>query len=301
LLGVILEKVSGKTYEQLLQERIFTPLGMHDSGYDSTRPLLSKRAAGYDKQFDGSYVNTAFMDMSQPYAAGSLYSTVDDLYKWDQALYTDKIMSAASKARVFTPGLSNYGYGWIIRQQDGVTTIEHGGGINGFNTVLSRNPDSKRLIVLLNNTGGAPLDAITAGVRAILNGKEPVAPRIPAAPLLFKAYQSSGLAAALAKAKELQSGKEYDASNPELSRLADHLLAIGKNVDALELAKKLSGDAPRSASAAALLARAHRANGNRIEAVQNYSRAIELSETPRAFPLYTHAIRELSSLEGKPK
>ena len=299
LLGVILEKISGKTYERLLQERILSPLGMQDSGYDSTRPLLSKRAAGYDKRFDGSYVNTSFLDMSLPYAAGSLYSTVDDLYKWDQALYTDKVMSPASKAKMFTPGLFNYGYGWIIRQQDGVTTIEHGGGINGFNTLLTRNPDSKRVIVLLNNTGGAPLDAMANGVRAVLDGKQPIAPRIPAGPLLFKTYESSGLSAVLASATELHSSKEYDASNAELSRLTDHLLSIGKNADALELAKKLSTDAPRSAPTAALLARAHRANGHRIEAVQNYSRAIELSETPRAFLTYTHAIRELSALEGK--
>jgi CubicO group peptidase (beta-lactamase class C family) len=301
LLGIILEKVSGKPYAQLLQERIFTPLGMKDSGYDSARPLLSKRAAGYDKQFDGSYVNTSFLDMSLPYAAGALYSTVDDLYKWDQALYTDSVMSAASKDQMFTPGLFDYGYGWIIKQQDGVKTIEHGGGINGFNTFLTRNPDSKRLIVLLNNTGAAPLQAMAGGVRDILNGKQPAAPRVPAAPLLFKTYESSGLGAALAKAKELQSSKEYDASHGELSRLAEHLLAIGKNADALELANKLSGDAPKSAPAAALLARAHRANGNRIEAVQNYGRAIELSETPRAFPSYTHAIRELSTLDVKPK
>src|SRR5262245_21230981 len=69
LLGAILEKVTGQTYEQLLRERILAPLGMNDSGYDSTQPLLSKRAAGYDKQFDGSYVNTAYLDMTQPYAA----------------------------------------------------------------------------------------------------------------------------------------------------------------------------------------------------------------------------------------
>ena len=137
---------------------------MRDSGYDSDTSAPVKACRRERQAFDGSYVNTAFMDMSQPYAAGSLYSTVDDLYEWDQALYTDKVMSAASKAPVFTPGLSNYGYGWIIRQQDGVTTIEHGGGINGFNTFLSRNPDSKRLIVLLNNTGGAPLDAMATAI-----------------------------------------------------------------------------------------------------------------------------------------
>src|SRR5207237_2328485 len=94
LLGVILEKVTGQPYETLLRERIFVPLVMNDSGYDSTQPLLSKRAAGYDKRFDGSYVNTTYIDMTQPYAAGSLYSTVEDLFRWDQALYGDKVLTA---------------------------------------------------------------------------------------------------------------------------------------------------------------------------------------------------------------
>jgi beta-lactamase family protein/transcriptional activator len=244
-------------------------------------------------------VNTGYLDMTQPYAAGSLYSTVDDLYRWDQALYGEKVLSTASKEKMFTPGLSNYGYGWVIRKANGVTTIEHGGGINGFNTLLTRNLESKRLIVLLNNTGGAPLDAIATAIRAILDGKEPTMPKAPAAPALFKTFEASGLAAALAQAKEFQSGSQYDAGSSELSRLADQLLAVGKAADALELAKKVAADEPRSESAAALLARAHRVNGNRLEAVQNYSRAIELSQTPRAFPIYTDAIRQLSTLDAK--
>ena len=81
LLGVILEKVTGQPYDRLLRERIFTPLEMRDSGQDSTRPLLARRASGYDKRFDGTFVNTGYLDMTQPYAAGSLYSTVDDLYR----------------------------------------------------------------------------------------------------------------------------------------------------------------------------------------------------------------------------
>ena len=113
-MGVILEKVTGQPYQNLLRERIFDPVGMNDSGYDSTQPLMMKRAAGYDKTFDGTNVNTDYLDMTQPYAAGSLYSTVEDLYKWDQALYTEKVLSEASKQRMFTPGLSDYGYGWEI-------------------------------------------------------------------------------------------------------------------------------------------------------------------------------------------
>ena len=300
LLGVILEKVAGQSYETLVRERIFAPLGMNDSGYDSTAPLLSKRAAGYDKRFDGSYVNTSFLDMSQPYAAGSLYSTVEDLYKWDQALLGEKILTAKSKERMFTPGLSNYGYGWTITTRDGVTTIEHGGGINGFNTLITRNPDARRSIVLLNNTGGAPLGEIATGVRAILDGKPAVMPKQPAALTLFQTYQASGLAAVQTQIREMQAGTQYETGRGELARLTGHLLATGKAADALALAKTIARDQPKSAEVAALLAQAHRANGNRIEAVQAYSRAIELSETPRAFLIYTAAIRELSTLDAKP-
>jgi CubicO group peptidase (beta-lactamase class C family) len=299
LLGAVLEKVTGQSYQKLLRERIFTPAGMNDSGYDSTQPLLPRRAAGYDKRFDGSYVNTAYLDMTQPYSAGSLYSTAEDLYRWDQALLTEKILSARSKERMFTPGLSDYGYGWTITRKNGVTTIAHGGSINGFNTLLTRNPDSRRAIILLNNTGGVPLEPIADSIRMILDGKEPVMPKRPAAAMLFKTYEASGLAAALAQAKDMQADSEYDAGGGELSRLANQLLSIGKTADALELAKKLAEDSPKSAAAAVLLARAHRASGNRIEAVQNYSRAIELSETPRAFLIYTDAIREISALEPK--
>jgi CubicO group peptidase (beta-lactamase class C family) len=122
LLGAIIEKVSGKHYEQLLRERIFDPLGMNQSGYDSTSPLIEKRAAGYDSTLDG-YVNASYLDMGQPYAAGSLYSSVDDLLRWDQALYGDKILKDASKQKMFTAGLGNYGYGLFIHK-GAVTTIE---------------------------------------------------------------------------------------------------------------------------------------------------------------------------------
>jgi len=299
LLGVILERVTGQPYETLLRERIFTPLGMTDSGYDSTQPLLAKRAAGYDRRFDGSYVNTSYIDMTQPYAAGSLYSTVEDLFRWDQALYTDRVLSAASRERMFTPGLADYGYGWTITRQDGVTTIAHGGGINGFNTLITRTPGSKRLMVFLNNTGGAPLDPMADGVRAILDGKPPTMPRRPAATALFETYQKSGLVASLARARDMRAGTEYDAGSAELSRLADHLLALGRHGDALDLARTLADESPRSASIAVLLARAHRASGHRLEAAQQYARAIALSETPRAFLIHTDAIRQLSAPETK--
>ncbi len=114
LLGAILEHVTGKTYEALLKENILGPLGMNDSGYDHYADILPKRASGYQQELAG-VINAPYLDMSLPYAAGSLYFTVEDLYKWDQALYTDKLIPSDLKQKLFTPNLNNYGYGWDIR------------------------------------------------------------------------------------------------------------------------------------------------------------------------------------------
>ena len=142
LLGAIIERVTGKTYEDALRERIFDPLGMSDSGYDRSARVIPKRAAGYVLATNG-YENAPYLDMSIPYAAGSLYSTVEDLYKWDRALYTDKLLPANLKKTMFTPVLHDYAFGWSIStmklddSKTEVPTIGHGGGINGFNTFSS--------------------------------------------------------------------------------------------------------------------------------------------------------------------
>src|SRR5437016_1321642 len=157
LLGAIIEKVTGKPYEQVLKENIFDPLGMKDSGYDHWETILSKRAIGYTQTPRG-YETAPYLDMSIPYAAGSLYSTVEDLYLWDQALYGEKILSAKSKELMFKPNLNNYGYGFVMTKATlapptklAVPVIQHNGGINGFSTTIVRMVDDKRLIVLLDN------------------------------------------------------------------------------------------------------------------------------------------------------
>jgi CubicO group peptidase (beta-lactamase class C family) len=297
LLGVILEKVSGKSYEQLLRERIFDPLGMKESGYDSTRPLLEKRAAGYDSTLDG-YVNTGYIDMSQPYSAGSLYSSVDDLLRWDQALYGNAVLSDASRQKMFTPGLADYGYGFFIHK-GAVTIIEHGGGINGFNTQIERDIEPKRLYVLLNNTGGAPLREMVAGLRAILDGKEASMPKPPAAPVLYKTWQSSGIEAAMSRYKTQQFRVEHDVRADQLIRLADAILAKEKAADALRVAKAAEAEAPKSVGVYMLLGRVERASGHRVEALAAYSKAIELSDTPRALPSLTAEIAELGNLAAQ--
>ncbi|WP_350609259.1 serine hydrolase domain-containing protein, partial [Pseudoalteromonas sp. 41-MNA-CIBAN-0057] len=90
-----------QTYQDVLQQNIFTPLNMHNSGYDSHEKLLKQRASGYNNNLDG-YTNADYLDMSIPYAAGSLYSTARDLVKWDQALYTNKLINEELKKQMYT-------------------------------------------------------------------------------------------------------------------------------------------------------------------------------------------------------
>jgi CubicO group peptidase (beta-lactamase class C family) len=176
LLGAIVEEVTGRSYDDLLRERIFDPLGMDASGYDRSRPLLPKRARGYERGRDGVR-NADYLDMSLPYAAGSLYSTVEDLYLWDQALYGEVVLSAGAKRQMFSAGLRNYGYGWQVRRQplgpDNAErmTIGHGGGINGFNTIILRVPEDRHLVVLLNNTGRTTLATMANDILGILYGR----------------------------------------------------------------------------------------------------------------------------------
>jgi tetratricopeptide (TPR) repeat protein len=203
-----------------------------------------------------------------------------------------------SKEKMFTPGLNNYGYGLVIHK-GALTTIEHGGGINGFNTQIDRDLETKRLFVLLNNTGGAPLQEMVEGLRAILDGKQAAMPKTPASPVLYKTWQSSGIGAVMEQLKSMQAGTVYDTRERELSRLAGTLLGKGKVDDALRVAQAAEAASPKSSNVAALMGQVQAAAGHRAEALMAYSRAIELSDTPRAFPMLTDAIRELSAPTSK--
>jgi CubicO group peptidase (beta-lactamase class C family) len=185
LLGAIIEQLTGQSYEKALQERILDPVGMTDTGYDHHETILKKRASGYQKSAGGSVTNAPYLDMSIPYAAGSLYSTVEDLFKWDRALYTDKLLSESNKEIMFKPFLGNYAYGWFIdkvtlgNSQEKLPAVSHEGGINGFNTLEIRLIDDRSLIVLLNNAGGARLEEMARNIAGILYNK-PYGPSGPA-------------------------------------------------------------------------------------------------------------------------
>ena len=174
LLGVVIEKVAGKKYEDALRDMILTPLGMNDTGYDWSTTIIPKRAAGY-AGLGAKLANAAALDMQQPYSAGSLYSTVEDLLKWDQALYTTSLLPEAAKRIMWTPFLNNYAYGWNIRPPSetthGYQWVAHSGGINGFSSMLIRIPDLHFTVIVLSNNVSMPAGPIANNLVSIYFGK----------------------------------------------------------------------------------------------------------------------------------
>ena len=159
LLGYLIEKISGEPYSKFLQENIFTPLAMKDSGYDSNTKVIPQHAVGYAPEPGGPVV-AGYIDMSIPFSAGGLYSTTGDLLRWEQALYGGKLLTAVSLRKMTTPFRENYALGLFIRKRsNGERMFSHGGGIEGFNTWVGYIPaENVEVIVLANLNGAAPDD-----------------------------------------------------------------------------------------------------------------------------------------------
>jgi CubicO group peptidase (beta-lactamase class C family) len=168
LLGYLIEKVSGGTYERFAQENIFAPLGMNDSGYDSNSAIIMRRAAGYSPSSKG-LINAGYIDMSIPHAAGGLYSTTEDMSKWEQALFGGRILSAASLQKMTQPFKDDYAFGLHVETVNGRKEIAHGGSIEGFDTFMAYYPDSKITVVVLANLNG-PADDIGSQLSALAHG-----------------------------------------------------------------------------------------------------------------------------------
>jgi CubicO group peptidase (beta-lactamase class C family) len=176
LLGYLIERITGESYESFVQKNIFTPLGMKDSGYDSNSAVIARRAAGYEPGPNGP-INAGFIHMSIPHAAGALYSTTEDLLRWEQGLFGGKLLSAASLQKMITPFKNDYAFGLTVRTVNGRKVIAHGGGIEGFNTSLVYYPDDKLTVVVLGNLNGSAPDQIANQLAALAHGETVTLPR----------------------------------------------------------------------------------------------------------------------------
>lgn len=171
LLSYIIERSSGKKFGAFMKENIFDPVGMKNTGLYDNREVLQHVAQGYTEEGE-NLVNAQYIDMSIPSGAGALYSTVEDMYLWDRALYTEKLVSKTSMEQISTPFLDNYGYGWSIADFAKHKWMFHTGGIQGFATVMNRFPDDDMCIVILKNVDSQKLFSANKIIRCVMFGEK---------------------------------------------------------------------------------------------------------------------------------
>ena len=173
VLGMLVEKVSGKPYDQYLREKFFTPLGLSETMYCYNAAIIPHRAQGYGRDSSGWH-NAGFIDMSQPFSAGALCSSALDLSRWNQALATGKVVSAASLREMTTPtgaaAPRHYGFGLVSDSLAGHRIVTHSGGINGFSTINAWFPDDSLSITILPNAEGARPDRLLNAVARVALG-----------------------------------------------------------------------------------------------------------------------------------
>ena len=174
LLGIIIEKASGKSYWQFLDERVFKPLGMNATRSTDPQPIVPNRASGYEWKND-HFENRPVLLPAIAFSAGSLLSTVEDMAKWDAALYTEKLLKKSSLDQMWTAPATNdgtdapfnYGFGWFIENYHGHRLVQHSGGTPGFSSAMYRFVSDKLTIIIRTNHADRILDQLAIDLAGI--------------------------------------------------------------------------------------------------------------------------------------
>lgn len=273
ILGALLEQIYGQSFETLLSERIFQPLAMNSSGYDHSSEVLTSRASGYLLS-GNKVINADYKHMSVPYAAGAIYSTVGDMYRWDQALYNYTLLSKKLTQQMFTPLKANYAYGWEVEKmqyedEKEYQLLTHSGAINGFSTVIRRYTNDKQLIVLLDNRSGQVNENIASNIFNILNNYPVIEPQLSLSQVALTTKGQS-----LLNALHSRSVSKF-----EVHQVAYQLLNDERPNDAILLFRFNTDNHPTSTPSFIGLGQAYEKSGNKEKAISAFMEAHKLSPT----------------------
>jgi CubicO group peptidase (beta-lactamase class C family) len=280
LLGLIVEKVSGQPYRLFLKRHIFAPLGMnHTFVYDKSTPDVTARARGYNRFGDDSDYDLL------TYGEGGIYSTVTDMFKWDQALQTEKLVKRSTLDEAFTCGklndgsLTNYGFGWAISEVNGEPIQSHGGRYGGFNTYIKRFPNERATIIFLTNRDFKNMSAIGNALISVLHDQPYNLPKLSIAELLYRVYRTNGISAAVKEYRRVKAASDpaYDFSESELNELGYELLAKNEVTGSIEILKLNAAAFPSSWNVYDSLGDAYAKNGDKQLAIENYQKSLELN------------------------
>ena len=279
LLAIIIEKVSGQKYSSFLKKYIFEPLKMNRT-FVFELPMHKKDISRGYSRFGDIYDYDLLT-----YGEGGIYSTVQDMFKWDQALYTDKLVNQSTLKEIFAPGklndgsFSNYGFGWGIGDYYGQTTYSHAGRYGGFNTYIKRFSKDKNTIIFLTNSDYKNMSAIGNAIINVLYEKQYNLPKLSVAEAMNKMYLSGGIESAKQLYKSLRNDNDtsYDLSESELNEFGYHLLGLNKSSDAIEILKLNVEAFPSSWNVYDGLGEAYMKHNDTVLAIKNYKKSLELN------------------------
>ena len=286
LLSILVERVSGVPLSEYLRTKVFEPLRMTKSFVlTDDKEKMPAVARGY----------SAFgtLDDYQAYVTGDggVYSTVDDLYLFDRALYTDELVRQSTLAHAFKPapvrqGSTVYGLGWNVKEEGLVTRVWHTGSTAGFRAFIERRLGERSVVIMLTNVGNSKRVEINEAIHAILEGRSFAYPKKSSAVALHEVIETSGVEEALKRYRDYKENgaEEYDLSENEVNTLGYQLLYGDKKPQAaIQIFLLNCLEHPLSSNAFDSLAEAYQVTGQKRLAKGNYKKAIELD------PSNTHA------------
>lgn len=299
LLGLIVERVTGKSYAENMRRRIFLPAGMSNSGVFTDATPTRDFAIGYAVSPAGQPTTPNAIDPSVSFSAAGLYSTVDDLLLFDRALYTPNILDSASRRTMMTAHAGDYGYGWNVDTYAlpggrSVPVVSHTGSVPGYQSYYLRSEQSRDCIIILDNYWQGMLVAqMGRDLIEVLNGKPMQLAKYSIDTLLTPIAYSQGLDAMVAAYGRLgDRAKDYDLSEGAFNTLGYKFLRNGKPLEAIQLFQWASQRFPQSANAFDSLGEGYRAAGMIAQSVESYERALALD------PQSKSAAAALSALRG---
>ena len=281
LLSIVIETITGISFPDFLQRKILGPVGMTRTfPYPSGDKKIDRVALGYN-QF-GKLDN---YDSPAMFGDGGLYSTVEDLLKWDQALYTEQLLKQSTLAEAFRPGIviegtSTYGFGWNIGEGPNGKYAWHTGNTAGFRAYIQRRLDRQRTIIILTNTGPSKRVEIAEAINAILDQKPYVVPKRSGAKKMYFLLSQHGIDHAIQfydSARQQKNSSIYDFTESDMNLLGYYLLYDENKVNNAIKIFELNTEAfPKSSNTFDSLGEAYLKKGDKQAALKSYQRALEI-------------------------
>jgi CubicO group peptidase (beta-lactamase class C family) len=178
VLGYLIERISGRTYEEFIQQNLFKPLGMKDSGMMSFVTVIPRRASGYWPGSNGIENADRNFDTRIGFSSGSLYSSTEDLLRWKEGLFGGKLLTPASLRKMTTPFKSDYACGLYVKRVNGHLMVEHDGNNIGFNSDMAYYPEERITVIVLANLNGTVTGEMTRALAAVAIGETPPIPSV---------------------------------------------------------------------------------------------------------------------------